>query len=99
MVFENYRLAQRVLIAKALYKSGFRQQVVEIYHNNRISSSVFFVSRQVYDEKTHILFDYILVLIRILPKLVLHIFLSKGSTLWIGKNIEYKFTRFKSKTQ
>ena len=95
---ENYRLLQRVWVTKALYKGKFRQQFVEILHNNRPSTSVFFTNQQTSGGRFHIIFDFILVLLRIYPKLILHTYLSKGHILFMGKNIETKNRRLRSKT-
>jgi len=82
---ENYRLLQRVWLAKALYKGKFRQQFVEIMHDNRLTTSVFITNNQVNAGKLHIIFDYTLTFTRILPKLILHTYLSKGRILLMDK--------------
>jgi hypothetical protein len=93
VAIENYRLLQRVWVAKALYKGKFRQQFVEILHNDKPSAAVFFTNKQSQTAYFHILSDFILVLLRLLPKLILHIFLSKGAVLLLGKNLEIPFER------
>jgi len=98
VVIENYRLLQRVWVAKVLYKGKFRQQFVEILHNDKPSAAVFFTNKQSQTAYFHILFDFIFVLLRLLPKLILHTYLSKGAVLLIGKNLEIPFERKEPKT-
>ena len=75
---ENCRLAQRMWVAKALYKGKFKQQFVEVLHNNRPTTSIFFTNKQTSGGKFHIIFDYILALMRISPKLILYIYKQRG---------------------
>jgi hypothetical protein len=98
VVIENYRLLQWVWVAKVLYKGKFRQQFVEILHNDKPSAAVFFTNKQSQTAYFHILFDFILVLLRLLPKLILHTYLSKGAVLLLGKNLEIPFERKEPKT-
>jgi ribosome biogenesis protein Nip4 len=98
VAIENYRLLQRVWVAKALYKNKFRQQFVEILHNDKSSAAVFFTNKQSQAAHFHIVFDFILVMLRLLPKLILHTCLSKGAVLQIGKNLELPFERKQPKT-
>ena len=98
VVIENYRLIQRVWVAKVLYKGKFRQQFVEILRNDKPIAAVFFTNKQSQTAYFHINFDFILVLLRLLPKLILHTYLSKGAILLLGKNLEIPFERKVSKT-
>jgi hypothetical protein len=74
VAIENYRLLQRVHVAKALYKNRFRQQMIEIYHDNKIISSVFLTIKQIESKRNRELLDFMLVLFRIFPKCILHSF-------------------------
>ena len=98
VAIENYRILQRVWVAKALFKGKFSQQFVEISHNNRIVAAVFFTNKQFKSFNFHIIFDFILVMLRILPKLILHTYLSKGAVLMLGKDLELSFERKTPKT-
>lgn len=93
VVIENYRLRQRVWVAKALYKNKFRQQFVEILHDDRPSAAIFFTNRNARPLRFHIIFDFNITLLRLLPKLILHIYLSKGKILLLGKKLELSFIR------
>ena len=98
VAIENYRLLQRVWVAKALYKGKFRQQFIEILHNDKSIAAVFFTNKQFQSAHFHIVFDFILVMLRLLPKLILHACLSKGAVLQLGKNLELPFERKQPKT-
>ena len=93
VTIENLRLLQRVWVASALYKKRFRQQVVEISHDNRSTGVIFFTNKSVRILRFHVIFDYLLTLSRLLPKLILHIYLSKGKILLLSKNSQPKFVR------
>ena len=98
VVIENYRLLQRVWVAKALYKGKFRQQFVEIFYNDKPRAAVFFTNKPSQTAYFHIIFDFVLVMLRLLPKLILHTYLSKGAVLLLGKNLEIPFERKEPKT-
>jgi hypothetical protein len=93
VTIENFRLRQRVWVASALYKKRFRQQFVEILHDNRSTCAIFFTNKTVKTLRFHVIFDYLLTLSRLLPKLILHIYLSRGKLLLSSKNLQPTFVR------
>ena len=87
IVVENYRLLQRLLVSIALFKSMYRQQYVEIRHNFKPSSTIFFIENaNLKNVNFHIVYDFLFSFFKILPKLVLHSFLSKGKILGVGRS-------------
>jgi hypothetical protein len=99
VVIENYRLLQRIWVAMALYNGKFKQQFVEILHNDKSSAAIFFTNKQSRVAHFHIIFDFFLVMLRLLPKLILHTYLSKGAVLLLGKNLEIPLERERPKTR
>ena len=98
IVIENYRLRQRIWVAKSLRKAKFRQQLVEVTHNEKLSASVFFVFKQNNDLFMHIVIDFFLVYLRIFPKFVLHLYTNLGISLASGDKLEHGFERLNRKT-
>jgi phospholipid N-methyltransferase len=93
VIIDNYRLLQRVWVAKALRKAKFRQQFIEILVNEKPSAAVFFTFKQTKELRIHTIIDYVLVFLRIFPKLARHIYSSKGRVLTLGDKIEVSFER------
>ncbi len=88
---ENWRLKQKYLVSIFLLKFGFRQQYIEIEHDNVITGGLFLVVKQSKDLKKwaiRSLFDFSLVQIRILPKLIRDVYQSRGKSWKVGRFIE-----------
>lgn len=97
VIIDNYRLLQRVWVAKALRKAKFRQQFIEIIVNEKPGAAVFFTFKQTKKLRMHTVIDFTLVFLRIFPKLARHVYSSKGRVLTLGNKIEVKFERINRK--
>ena len=86
ILVENYRLLSRLHISIELFKSRYRQQYLEVRHNFKPVAAVFFVEKTSNSAiSVHRCVDVLFTFLRIFPKLVLHIFLSRGKILKVGK--------------
>ena len=88
---ENWRLKQRLLVSLFLLKFGFRQQYIEIEHDNVPTGGLFLVVKIPRDLKKRAIrsiFDFSLVQMRLLPKLVRNVYQSRGQSWKVGRLIE-----------
>ena len=84
---EGYRLIQRAQVLLFLYKRGLQQEYLEIRHNKKVTGAIFLVDNcgpSNYGKRLRSLFDFLLILMKLYPKLVRNIVQSKGRNLKVG---------------
>lgn len=88
---ENWRLKQRYLVSIFLLKFGFRQQYIEVKHENVTTGGLYLVAKMPRAAKKRairLLFDFSLVQIRLFPKLIWNVYVSRGKIWKTGRFIE-----------
>jgi hypothetical protein len=88
---ENWRLKQRYLVSIFLLKFGFRQQYIEVEHENVTTGGLYLVAKMPRAAKKRairLLFDFSLAQIKLFPKLIWNVYVSRGKTWKTGRFIE-----------
>jgi hypothetical protein len=88
---ENWRLKQRFLVSLFLFRSGFRQQYIEVEHDSVPTGGLFLVvkgSKALKKSALRIFFDLFLVLLRLVPKFLKNLWQSRGKSWKVGIFVE-----------
>lgn len=89
VLVENYRLYTRLLVGYYLKKNRFRQQYTEFRINQKPIGAIFLVEKAPpREQRLNIRIDFFFTILKILPRFLTHLLISRGRILRVGRYIE-----------